>query len=165
MTTQLDFFYSYYDSPVGDLLLAGDANSLHYIGFQTGNRARRHCASWQRDDNLFQSVTSQLSAYFDGSLTDFSLSLTMFGTVFQKTVWSALREIPYGKTTTYSLLAKKIDRPRAYRAVGAANGANPLPIIIPCHRVIGADQSLTGFGGGIEIKKFLLSHEKSFINQ
>lgn len=115
---------------------------------------------WRRDDALFKEAFTQLAAYFAGGLTTFDLPLHFAGTAFQKTVWRALIDIPFGETVSYGALATTIGRPTASRAVGAANGANPLPIIAPCHRVIGADRSLTGFGGGLETKSFLLDHER-----
>lgn len=115
---------------------------------------------WRRDDGLFEEAFAQLTAYFTGELTRFDLPLTFTGTVFQKAVWEALIDIPYGETVSYGALAATIGQPSASRAVGAANGANPLPIIAPCHRVIGADRSLTGFGGGLATKSFLLDHER-----
>jgi len=151
--------YSYADSPVGRLLLAGDAATLQLIGFPAGSRAKQPAPGWQRDDGPFDEVRAQLDAYFAGTLTRFTLPLKFNGTDFQQRVWSALREIPYGGTTSYGALAASIGRPTASRAVGAANGANPLPIVVPCHRVIGAGGALTGFGGGIETKRFLLEHE------
>jgi methylated-DNA-[protein]-cysteine S-methyltransferase len=108
---------------------------------------------------VFSEAIAQLEEYFAGERRDFSLPLPLEGTPFQTTVWSALRTIPYGATVSYGELARRIGRPSASRAVGAANGANPLPIILPCHRVIGADRSLTGFGGGLETKRFLLAFE------
>jgi methylated-DNA-[protein]-cysteine S-methyltransferase len=151
--------YGYHDSPVGALLLAGDGDRLHLIGFATGSRAPRPRASWRRDETLFDAARAQLDAYFAGALTRFDLPLHFTGTAFQQSVWSALRDIPYGATTSYGGLARRVGRPTASRAVGAANGANPLPIVVLCHRVIGADGSLTGFGGGVETKRFLLDLE------
>ena len=104
-------------------------------------------------------VVAQLRAYFDGTLHTFSLPLAFTGTPFQREVWEALRQIPYGATCSYAQLAERIGRPDAVRAVGAANGQNPIPIIVPCHRVIGANGTLTGFGGGLPMKKWLLAHE------
>lgn len=115
---------------------------------------------WRRDDAFFKEAFAQLGAYFAGQLTRFDLPLRFAGTAFQKTVWRALIDIPFGETVSYGALAATIGRPSASRAVGAANGANPLPIVAPCHRVIGADRSLTGFGGGLETKSFLLDHER-----
>ena len=115
---------------------------------------------WPRDDGFFGAVRRQLDAYFNGELTSFSIVLSHTGTPFQKQVWAALHTIPYGDTISYGELASRIGKPTASRAVGAANGANPLPIITPCHRVIGADKSLTGFGGGVETKRYLLALEQ-----
>ncbi len=151
--------YGYHDSPVGPLLLAGDGDRLHLIGFPSGSRAERPRETWRRDETLFDAARAQLDAYFAGALTRFDLPLHFTGTAFQQSVWSALRDIPYGETTSYGVLARRVGRPTASRAVGAANGANPLPIVVPCHRVIGGDGSLTGFGGGIETKRFLLALE------
>jgi len=153
--------YGYLDSPVGQLLLVADADHLRGISFPDGSRKQQPAAGWLRDDAWFPDTISQLRAYFAGELTVFDLPLLFDGTPFQKAVWQALCDIPYGTTTSYGALASKIGRARASRAVGAANGANPLPIVVPCHRVIGADNSLTGFGGGIEVKHFLLTHEKA----
>ena len=114
---------------------------------------------WRHEPKAFPEVRRQLDQYFAGKRTTFALPLVLSGTPFQNAVWTTLQTIPFGATTTYRLLAERIGRPAAIRAVGAANGANPLPIIIPCHRVIGTDGSLTGFGGGIETKRFLLAHE------
>lgn len=141
-------------------MVAGDGQRLHRIGFPCGKRPARPAADWRRDDELFNAAFAQLRAYFAGELTRFDLPLYFSGTAFQNAVWSALRDIPYGETISYTELAGRIGRPAASRAVGAANGANPLPIVIPCHRVIGADGSLTGFGGGVETKRYLLRHER-----
>jgi len=148
------------ESPVGRLLLAGDAAGLKLIGFPGGSRARRPAADWRRDDGGFDEARRQLQAYFRGALTRFDLKLAPEGTPFQLAVWRALREIPYGETRSYGELARAIGRPSASRAVGAANGANPLPIVVPCHRVIGSSGSLTGFGGGLETKAALLALER-----
>ena len=151
--------YGYLDSPVGPLLVAGDADRVHQISFPSEERSKRLQADWRRDDALFVEAFRQLHAYFAGALTRFDLPLRFAGTAFQNRVWRALCEIPYGETMSYGALASRIGKPTASRAVGAANGANPLPIVVPCHRVIGSDGALTGFGGGIEIKRFLLAHE------
>jgi len=153
--------YTCYPSPVGELLLAGDGDALCVVAFPSEKRPARLKTEWERQDAAFSEVVDQLDAYFSGDLTHFDLPLRPSGTVFQQQVYGALQEIPYGATTTYGAIARKIGRPRAVRAVGAANGRNPIPIIIPCHRVIGADGSLTGFGGGLEIKKFLLDLESA----
>ncbi len=152
-------FYRYYASPVGDLLIAGDDEYLRFISFPSGSRAMSPEPEWRRDEGLFAPVLAQLAAYFAGELTVFDLPLRPAGTGFQQSVWAALLEIPFGETRSYGQIAARIGRPKASRAVGAANGANPIPIVIPCHRVIGADKSLTGFGGGVETKDFLLRHE------
>lgn len=151
--------FGHHDTPVGRLLLAGDGARLHLIAFPTGSKAGQAQPGWRRDERLFDTVRAQLDAYFAGSSTGFDLPLHVTGTPFQKSVWAALRDIPFGQTIPYAELARRIGRPTASRAVGAANGANPLPIVVPCHRVIGADGSLTGFGGGIDTKRFLLEHE------
>ena len=152
--------YGGFDSPVGPLLVAGDADGLRRIIFPCEHQGKDPPATWRRDESLFGDVFRQLRAYFAGELTRFDLPLRFAGTAFQTRVWTALRAIPFGETTSYGALAARIGRPTAYRAVGAANGANPLPIVVPCHRVIGADKSLTGFGGGLDTKRFLLAHER-----
>lgn len=157
----IPLFYAYFDSPVGQLLLAGDRTSLHFLSFPGGHKAFGPEPAWVRSDNNFDTVKRQLSSYFTGSLKAFDLPLTLHGTDFQKRVWRLLNEIPFGSTWTYGGLAEKLGTPKASRAVGAANGSNPIPIIIPCHRVIGSTGKLTGFGGGIDTKRFLLDLEKS----
>ncbi|MGI9491003.1 MAG: methylated-DNA--[protein]-cysteine S-methyltransferase [Geminicoccaceae bacterium] len=152
--------FGYLESPIGPLMVAGDEASLHGISFSTGRHQLEPRKEWRRDDQLFKDAFEQLKAYFRGELTDFNLSLEFEGTAFQKTVWQALIDIPFGETVSYGALAETIGQPKASRAVGAANGANPLPIVAPCHRVIGANCSLTGFGGGLETKRFLLDHER-----
>lgn len=153
-------YCSFLASPIGDLLLAGDGDALHLVGFPTGNQSARSQSDWQRDDTVFVEAKRQLTAYFNGELTEFTLKLSLQGTDFQKSVWNALRAIPYGQTCSYGDIARRINRPNAYRAVGAANGQNPLPIIIPCHRVIGSTGKLTGFGGGLPTKEKLLGLER-----
>jgi methylated-DNA-[protein]-cysteine S-methyltransferase len=151
--------YSWFESPIGPLLLAGSDDGLRLVSFSAGRHAKEVDPQWQEDPGAFEEVVGQLKAYFAGQRTSFELPLVLVGTDFQKKVWMALREIPYGKTVSYKELAGAIGRPKAVRAVGAANGANPIPIIIPCHRVIGNDGSLTGFGGGLPLKKKLLELE------
>jgi methylated-DNA-[protein]-cysteine S-methyltransferase len=148
-------------SPVGGLLLAGDGQTLRLIYFQSGPHARRPEREWVPDPAPFRSVIAQLSEYFAGRRREFDLPLGPHGTEFQRSVWKALTRIPYGETLSYGELARRIGNPRASRAVGLANGANPLPIVVPCHRVIGADGSLTGFGGGLDIKRKLLALERT----
>jgi len=152
--------YGYFDSPIGRLMVAGDSDALHSIQFPSESRSDVLREGWRRDERPFAEAFAQLRAYFAGELTQFSLPLRLAGTAFQIRVWAALCKIPFGTTVSYGALAARIGKPSASRAVGGANGANPLPIVVPCHRVIGSDKSLTGFGGGIEIKRFLLDHER-----
>jgi len=158
MVTQ-NLSFCYMPSPVGDLLIAGDGAHLHYISFPTGHKKMEPDASWTENAEPFGEVTRQLAAYFDGSLTEFTLPFALNGTGFQEQVWHLLETIPFGQTRTYGWMAEQLKDRNKSRAVGAANGANPLPIVLPCHRVIGADGSLTGFGGGVETKRWLLDHE------
>lgn len=151
--------YTHIDSPLGELLLAGDDDALHLISFPSGKGRRRPERDWVEDPKPFRAAARQLGEYFAGTRERFDLALAPAGTEFQRAVWQGLRKIPYGKTWSYAELAQRIGRPRAMRAVGAANGANPLPIVVPCHRVIGADGSLTGFGGGLPAKRLLLELE------
>lgn len=154
-----DLSYDFVDSPLGDLLVAGSREALFYLSFPTGNKAFGPHPSWLREPAEFQNVRAQLGAYFDNKLTRFDLPLVLSGTPFQTKVWDALTTIPFGQTRNYSEIATAIGRPDACRAVGAANGNNPLPIILPCHRVIGKNGALTGFGGGLASKQLLLEHE------
>ena len=147
------------DSPVGPLLLTADAEALTGVHFQAGPHPRRVARSWRRDAAPFAAARAQLNEYFAGSRRTFRLRLAPVGTPFQLTVWQALQAIPYGETVSYGELAQRIGLAGGARAVGLANGSNPLPIIVPCHRVIGADGSLTGFGGGLDIKRALLTLE------
>jgi methylated-DNA-[protein]-cysteine S-methyltransferase len=151
--------YTYFPTPIGDLLIAGSDSALHFVSFPTGNKAFQPKAEWLRDDVAFTEVRRQLTAYFAGDLKHFDLPLHLAGTEFQRRVWTTLGQIPYGETRTYGWLARAVGSPAASRAVGAANGANPIPIILPCHRVIGSTGALAGFGGGIETKRFLLQLE------
>ena len=153
-------YYTYMDSPIGSLLLAGDGESLHLLGFPGGKMKRRHEAGWAPAASRFKPAIAQLNSYFAGELKEFDLPLAPPGTEFQRKVWSALQEIPYGETRSYGELAREVGNANASRAVGAANGRNPIPVIIPCHRVIGGNGSLTGFGGGLETKQHLLKLEK-----
>jgi len=152
-------FYTTFESPVGPLLLAGDSNGLRLVSFENSKHAAAPPAGWKEDKAPFAEVIRQLQAYFRGELKEFDLPLALAGTEFQLRVWDTLREIPYGETISYLQLAERIGNPKAVRAVGLANGSNPIPIIVPCHRVIGSDGSLTGFGGGISTKKKLLELE------
>jgi methylated-DNA-[protein]-cysteine S-methyltransferase len=151
--------YCYFESPVGRLLLTGN-NVLEGLDFP-GSRTRVEPGTdWILEEETFADVISQLDAYFKGELTCFDLELKPRGTQFQKKVWQELTQIPYGKTISYGELAKRIGNPKASRAVGSANGKNPISIIVPCHRVIGKNGSLTGFGGGLGVKQTLLDLEK-----
>jgi methylated-DNA-[protein]-cysteine S-methyltransferase len=147
--------FTFVDTPIGEILVAGDADAIHEIHFAP---ATPH-DDWTPDGEVLKYATVQLRSYFAGKRRNFDFPLTMHGTEFQRSVWNALRKIPYGETTTYGTLAQIIGRPDAVRAVGAANGANPIPIVVPCHRVIGSNGALTGFGGGIPVKRWLLDHE------
>jgi methylated-DNA-[protein]-cysteine S-methyltransferase len=151
--------YTSMESPIGPLLLAGDERGLHLVYFLNGRRPMSTPRGWVEDKKPFKEVIRQLKAYFEGKLTDFDLPLVLHGTEFQLLVWSNLQKIPYGETVSYGEIAKRIGSPDAARAVGLANGSNPIPIIIPCHRVIGSNGDLTGFGGGLPIKKKLLALE------
>ncbi|MFT7382724.1 MAG: methylated-DNA-[protein]-cysteine S-methyltransferase [Urechidicola sp.] len=151
--------YRYMDSPLGQLLIAGDVKGLHFVGFPSGQLAVAPDVDWLHDEDICDEAVTQLAEYFAGERQSFSLTLCPTGTEFQVAVLQALRQIPYGATCSYGDVARAIGRPKAVRAVGAANGRNPLPIIIPCHRVIGSNGSLTGFGGGLPAKQWLLAHE------
>jgi len=154
--------YCHMASPIGRLLVAGDDAGLRYIGFPTGKRPLQAGSTWKEDENALDEAIRQLRAYFEGTLKAFSLTLAPHGTPFQLRVLTALQQIPYGKTISYGEVARRIGKPKASRAVGAANARNPLPIVIPCHRVIGSDGSLTGFGGGLDVKKALLALEMRY---
>lgn len=152
-------YYCYFDTPIGELLLAGEADSLSMIGFPKGSMRRDPEADWIYNEAPFENVRSQLAEYFAGERKEFDLPLSLSGTEFQVLVLEALQQIPYGETKSYGAVAKQIGRPKAMRAVGAANGRNPIPIIVPCHRVIGTSGDLTGFGGGLDTKAALLRLE------
>ena len=151
--------YTTIDSPIGPLLLAGDDAALHLLWFVNGRHVATPDPSWVEDARPFKDVTTQLTAYFAGRLRAFDLPVEPGGTPFQSRVWRALRDIPYGETESYGALARRIGDPKAVRAVGLANGANPISIIIPCHRVIGSNGSLIGYGGGLPTKRALLDLE------
>jgi methylated-DNA-[protein]-cysteine S-methyltransferase len=151
--------YGYFDSPIGRLLLAQDGAGLCQLTFEQHKHPRPVQADWQRDDGAFAETDRQLEAYFAGTRRAFDLPLALHGTDFQKRVWQALLHVRYGRTTTYAALAQVIGRAGAYHAVGAAVGMNPISIIVPCHRVLGSNGSLTGYAGGIERKARLLALE------
>jgi methylated-DNA-[protein]-cysteine S-methyltransferase len=152
-------WYDYLPTPIGKLLLAADAKGLREVWFETGKHKKEPDPQWQRNAAKVAFAAKQLNEYFAGARQDFDLPLHPIGTPFQVNVWHALANIPYGATISYGELARRIGQPQAVRAVGAANGRNPIPIVLPCHRVIGADGSLTGFGGGLPTKRFLLAME------
>jgi methylated-DNA-[protein]-cysteine S-methyltransferase len=153
--------YTLVDSPLGRILLVGDQSGLIRITFQAGSAATHPAPTWKRRDDAFDDARRQLAAYFAGERRDFDLSLAPRGTPFQRAVWQAVRRIPYGRTATYGEIARRIRKQTAFRAVGAANGANPLPIVIPCHRVIGSNGRLTGYSGGLHLKEALLALERT----
>ena len=151
------------ESPIGPLLLVGDEEALSGLYMQGGPRPKRIGPDWRRADEPFAAAVEQLGEYFGGERSAFELPLRMEGPEFERDVWEQLRLIPYGETASYGQIAKRIGRPDTARAVGVANARNPIAVIVPCHRVIGADGSLTGFGGGLERKQFLLEHEAGAI--
>jgi len=151
--------YTYLDTIVGSIMVVQDEIGVKAIGFMVGTEPHRPDSDWYYEKNLTSEAVRQLRAYFSGDLRKFKLPLSLKGTPFQQTVWKALQEIPYGETITYGDIAKVIGCPKAVRAVGGANGKNPIPIIVPCHRVIGSTGHLTGFGGELPIKRALLDHE------
>jgi methylated-DNA-[protein]-cysteine S-methyltransferase len=146
-------------SPVGPLVLAGRDDVLTNLRMTDQTHPPQGLAEWRDDPTAFPDAVEQLDAYFAGELTEFDVAMRLDGTDFQKRVWNALVDIPYGETTSYGELAERVGRPGAARAVGLANGHNPIAIIVPCHRVIGANGSLTGYGGGLERKQALLGLE------
>jgi methylated-DNA-[protein]-cysteine S-methyltransferase len=157
------------DSPVGPLTLVAADGALAGLYMSMQRHAPVPEAFGEPDSSqhggVLAAAARQLEQYFGGERTEFDLPLTMDGTAFQRRVWAALRGIPYGETISYGQLADRIGRPTAPRAVGLANGRNPIGIIVPCHRVVGADGSLTGYGGGIERKQYLLAHERRVSGQ
>jgi len=157
--TGLQTFFTILDSPVGALFLTSNGEAITELFMEKHTGGPKPISDWRRDDDLFREAADQLRAYFAGELTEFDLPLATAGTQFQQSVWAELRKIPYGSTISYSELARRIGHPNAPRAAGAANGGNPISIIIPCHRVIGSNNKLTGYGGGIERKKFLIEFE------
>ena len=151
--------YTTHPSPIGDLLLLGDENHLHGLYMAPF----RIAADWQTADAPFATARTQLDQYFAGERHEFDLPFELDGTPFLRTVWGALTTIPYGETRSYGQIARQIGRPDRARAVGSANGRNPISIVVPCHRVIGADGSLTGYGGGLDRKRYLLDLESGVL--
>ncbi len=159
--------YGFFSSPVGELLLTWDEGALTglYMAQHKGKDTPGPQRGWRRDDRALRIVHEQLRAFFAGELRTFDLPLRLAGTPFQRLVWEGLLGIPFGATASYAELAARIGRPGAARAVGAANGRNPIGIIVPCHRVIGANGTLTGYGGGLDRKDWLLRHEASVLDR
>jgi methylated-DNA-[protein]-cysteine S-methyltransferase len=153
--------YTRMDSPIGELLLLGDGEALHGLYMQEGRKPIGIAPSWELSPAAFARVSEQLTEYFAGQRTSFDVPLVMDGAPFKRRVWRALQDIPYAETISYGELARRIGQPSAARAVGLANGCNPISVIVPCHRVIGANGSLTGYGGGLERKRLLLDLEAS----
>jgi methylated-DNA-[protein]-cysteine S-methyltransferase len=147
------------DSPIGELLLAGEDDTLHSLYMQNGRKPMRPRPDWVRDDGAFARARRQLDEYFAGTRTEFDVPIELRGSEFQLRVWEELRRIPYGQTISYGELARRIGIPSAVRAVGTTNGCNPVAVIVPCHRVIGANGKLTGYAGGLENKRLLLDIE------
>ncbi len=156
----MPIFYTQLGSPIGTLLLVSEDSRLSQITFAKDGRPAVPKTEWQEDAAALSETIRQLRAYFAGQLETFDLPLAPEGTPFQQKVWGELLKIPYGNTTSYGELAKRIGNPQASRAVGLANGSNPIPIVIPCHRVIGSNGKLTGYGGGLPIKEKLLALER-----
>jgi methylated-DNA-[protein]-cysteine S-methyltransferase len=166
MTETTQVYYSNYLSPVGELLLTASGGMLTGLNMalQGGKPAPSPKPEWRRDDSALRFAREQLDAYFEGELETFDVPLSMAGTPFQKQVWQGLREIPYGTTISYAELARRVGRAGASRAVGSANGRNPIGIVVPCHRVIAADGTLGGYGGGLDRKEWLISHEAAVLD-
>ena len=152
--------YTRIESPVGPLFLAGDESALARLEFESGRNRFRPEPGWREDAGPFREAVRQLGEYFAGARRQFEVALRLEGTEFQRRVWGELVKIPYGETISYGELARRIGNPAAARAVGLANGANPVAIVVPCHRVIGSDGSLVGFGGGLGTKQRLLGLER-----
>ncbi|WP_299560399.1 methylated-DNA--[protein]-cysteine S-methyltransferase [uncultured Mycolicibacterium sp.] len=152
--------YRVTDSPIGPLTIAGVDGRIRHLRMQDQTHEPRDRADWIRDDTAFEDAVVQLSEYFAGERTEFELKIELIGSAFQRRVWRALTTIPYGQTRTYGQIARQIGAPNASRAVGLANGHNPISIIVPCHRVIGSNGALTGYGGGLERKRILLGLEQ-----
>jgi methylated-DNA-[protein]-cysteine S-methyltransferase len=152
-------WFDEFATPIGRLVVAADEEGIRHVLFENGKYGAAGRETWKRDGKAVCEAREQILAYFAGERRRFDLPLRPVGTPFQLKVWTTLGEIPFGATWSYADLARRIGEPKAMRAVGAANGRNPLPIVLPCHRVIGANGRLTGFGGGLPMKQFLLVHE------
>jgi methylated-DNA-[protein]-cysteine S-methyltransferase len=158
-----ELMYTTLESPIGELLLVGDGTALRRLHMQNGRRRLRIDPRWEARREPFADVALELDEYFGGYRREFEAPLAINGNPFEVRVWHALREIPYGETISYGQLARRIGAPGAARAVGVANARNPIAVIVPCHRVIGADGSLTGYGGGLERKRLLLDLESGVL--
>jgi methylated-DNA-[protein]-cysteine S-methyltransferase len=156
-------YYATVQSPIGELFLAGDGDALGILYMSDANDYSDAYAGRTRDEAALRPVIDQLRAYFAGDLQQFDLRLSPSGTEFQREVWDALNTIPYGETRSYGEIAAQIGKPKAARAVGMANNRNPIAVIVPCHRVIGANGSLTGYGGGLGRKELLLELERGVL--
>lgn len=155
--------FSIVKTPVGEMLLVGDGFSLVELHLPASAPFDKTAEQYTRDDEVLRPVAQEITAYFSGDLTMFTVPLAPAGTDFQLSAWSALCEVGYGTTNTYGEIATAIGRPKAPRAVGMANHVNPIALIIPCHRIIGANGTLTGYAGGLDLKRALLSHESSVL--
>jgi methylated-DNA-[protein]-cysteine S-methyltransferase len=159
-------YYTTFDTPIGELLVAGDAGALTRIDLPRPDGSRHSAPSGLTADAApLRPALEQLDAYFSGELTEFALPLAPAGTAFQQRVWSALQSVPFGRTASYGQVAKTVGRPGAARAVGLANNRNPIPLIIPCHRIVGSNGNLVGYGGGLACKRWLLEHERRVLRQ
>jgi methylated-DNA-[protein]-cysteine S-methyltransferase len=152
-------YYTVMPSLIGPLLVAAGNRGIHSIRFARSDEPADPDHGWRRDDHLLREAVRQLEAWFAGKIRQFDLPLAPAGTPFQLRVWEELRKVPYGTTASYAEIAARIGQPAATRAVGAANGRNPIPIIVPCHRIIGSNGTLTGYAGGLTIKRMLLALE------
>ncbi|MCZ0954964.1 MAG: methylated-DNA--[protein]-cysteine S-methyltransferase [Rhodospirillaceae bacterium] len=152
--------YGWVESPVGELLIVADEATVRMIGFREGQHPGSVKEGWRQGGSLVAEVGRQLDEYFEGRRRQFDLPLAPSGTPFQLRAWKALQDIPYGATRSYGEQARAMGQPKAVRAVGAANGRNPIAIVVPCHRVIGGDGRLTGYGGGLDVKQYLLELER-----
>lgn len=165
VAASVTLLYDVVATPIDRLIVASDGSAIVGVWMANADPDDRHWSQHRGTDEVLGEARSQLTAYFDGRLRAFDLPLAPNGTELQRRVWSALRRIPFGTTISYAELARRVSTTAAVRAVGAANGRNPIPIVVPCHRVIGSDGSLTGFGGGLERKQWLLHHENPSIQR
>jgi methylated-DNA-[protein]-cysteine S-methyltransferase len=156
--------YTTFDSPLGELLAVGDGRALHGLNMQEGRTRKVVEPDWEMAEQPFAEVRAQLADYFAGRRRGFDIPLVLTGSEFERGVWSALQDIPCGETISYGELARRVGPPGTPRNVGSANGRNPIAVIVPCHRVIGADGSLTGYGGGLERKRLLLELEAGVLS-